>query len=169
MNLGEWLETHSGKVEIGAKDGSGFFFIGYAEMLNDNLEIYDKQLKKIFTDAYTESKHRLAMLIKKAPNLSDYLETEFRKAEPDISFEGYQSHVKKHINKVIAAKASLIVRAKELDGLKPLQAREIIEMNKSILDDGYIKIIVSGYEKGKYWGVDEVKEPFAVAGVRDDA
>ena len=168
MNLGEWLKIHSGKVEIGAKDGSGFFFIGYAEMLNDNLDVYDKQLKRIFIDAYTGARGRLAMLIKKAPNLSDYLETEFRKAESNISFDGYQSHIKKHINKVIAAKASLIVRAKELDGLKPLQAREIIEMNKSILDDGYIKIIVSGYEKGKYWGVDEVKEPFAVAGVRDD-
>lgn len=168
MTIKDWVESNPGKkIEVGAKDGCGYFYIGDAQKLIDNAEACDKFLLDGARSLVTQAQVKYRRLITKAPTTADYLDTAVRHGE-EPTVAKYMDYLEKHFKKVVAAGKTLETRKADLKRLKPLMEREVVSVYMSVVDDDYMNIIVTGVERGKYWDKSEADEPFGLAGVEDE-
>lgn len=149
------------KVQIGAAEGNGFFYIGTAGDFLVGLDKYNRKTKAHYKRAVDRVKAEIRAKIESVPSAEDYMKQTYSKkqAESVFSWRSYQAFVEDHFNEANKAVKRLARYEKAHDELVPLEVREVLNRFDSLRDAGYKKIIIAGNETGKYWSADEAKAP----------
>lgn len=145
------------KIKLGAADGVGYFYIGTAGDLLDRLDDYNAQAYRIAEGYYKRAKRNLeaALAATCTPNL--YAQKEITSIVPDISVAGYEGYLREFFTNVLAEKQRFERAQVYLESYRKLDARQVEETRDAdkAVDPEYKIVLVSGYERGKYWFADE--------------
>lgn len=155
------------KIKIGAVGGNSFFFCGPCELFIERADDYDKDLKAAANNAAISARKLFEGLLKKPPTLSSYVSEEIRDGEGKPTFDGYI--------KAVSAWMMACVRKRELyqtamdraDNFQEVMKRQVVSIKEAdkAVDEGYLIIIIRGFERGKFWMSEEVKDdPFGLVG-----
>lgn len=148
-------------VKIGAKDGSGFFFVGSNKYLVENLEdISARVWNETVRMKNQAEKEFQTYRTGNAASIKIYINQELRKDEPNFTTEGYMRFLAAFFHTMQVKRGTMVRRVNDWRNYIHLEAREIVDMFEAdpVVDDAVI-IIVTGTELGAYWTSDEVTEP----------
>lgn len=135
-------------VKIGAKGGTSFFYCGDVETFLENIEEYSN-------DCYTIAKR---MRDRAWIHLEPYLEKPSKATNQNYSM--WLEELSKR------ARAAYITNLR-FSEFKPLVNRDILESfvaSKAADDERPLVFTIEGYERGKYWTIDDAKgkDKFAI-------
>lgn len=141
MTLTEQLRDLDGIVKLGARNGSGFFFIGEASELRDNMAHYDELI-----DAYERNR------IANVERLIELQQANFDR----IQERGEDTAISGHYLDILKQRRDRWV--KYLETAVPLHEREVHDVySPHVYDEDTTVLIVDGDAYGGYWTSDEVK------------
>ena len=148
-------------VKIGAKDGSGFFFVGSKEYLAEHLDdISDRVWNETVRMKNQAEKEFQTYRTGNAASIKIYINRELRKDEPNFTAEGYIKFLSAFFHTLDVKRGTMVRRVNDWGKYIHLEAREVVDVYEAdpVVDDA-VNIIVTGTELGAYWTSDEVTEP----------
>lgn len=180
LNLSDALEAIEDKplsLKVGGKYGTGYFYcgtVGDFEMRID--ELSDEKHKEFFT-ARDRTKNELEASVRNSPRIksrvlcgdipmAEWIESAKALA---LEFDEYRTKATldflmdcgKWADKVRDGRNALNNAQKRLDGFMPLRTRGVMDafFSSPVADDACpLVLIISGYESGCYWTIDEAKK-----------
>ena len=148
-------------IKIGAKDGTGFFYVGTPK---DVLDTFNSKSKRaceydmLISAAYDNA---IAKVTEQSSVMYEQVSKEYENAGdlPAILRAVFRSNNVKAILKMENRYDKLITQRKMT---KPLKNREVMDSFESdpIADENVFAIIVEGYEYGKFWCAEEAPVGF---------
>lgn len=165
MILKEYISTldPKEKIKIGAKNGSGFFYVGTAEDFLFHLTEYEKGNSTYYDERMKKSESRLLSELNKDTSFSGWAKSQFKRwrtkgSTPKFEVDDYNDFLKSYsalitklFNCVKQRKQNKILR-------KPLPTRQVSNhfiADYAVEDDKVIAITIEGKENGAFWGLYE--------------
>ena len=148
MLLGEFLKQYDVDhlIKLGSVDGSGFFYCGTTDDILAHLAAYDCLL-------YGREVH----LIRRCIERINQMEAAGPQSEDPNSVETWEHEVQRR-------KERLAWLRNNHEHYIHLGDREVVEFYDATgYDEGSVIVIISGYENGAYWTLDEVRAPMSFA------
>ena len=180
LNLRDALEAIEDKslpIKVGAKYGNNYFYCGTVGDLEKNLEKLSEEKHKEFVAARERTKGELEASVRNFPKirsrvlignipLTKWIESVKACA---LEYDEYRTKATldflmdcgKWAEKVRDGRNALNNSEKRLEGFMPLGSRGVMDafFSSPVADDACpLVLIISGYEAGKYWTVDEAKK-----------
>lgn len=147
-------------VKLGAENGNGFFYAGKVNTLLKDTYKVDKVCHLAAKKAVTKYTNQLDRLCRYYPAPGEYAMTLIKNnAADEISAEHYLKFLDKHFNKIKSTSAALGTAKDMLEHYKCLESRKVIRCEEAndTVDEDCLVIIVEGYERGKYWMLNEAE------------
>lgn len=158
------LEHDKNRIyKIGAKDGSGFFFIGTGQEFLDKVDNLDLDLRKSAEQIAASGRKICRKYCVEAPSISQYLTEAMTAADANdgkgfkVSFDGYLAMCKKYVDQSNARYKGMVKKEKYAKDWQMLHKREVVESYRSEDEPGGLIVIVTGNEAGRYWSLSEVQ------------
>lgn len=166
--LGDAIKAYGGRtIKLGADCGSGFFYVGSVELLNENAEEYDQQLKAAARNSAAVHKKSRDSMASNPPTLTSYVMEELHEDKPMPSFHDYMKSVAAWMKACVKKEEAYRAAIDRAENFQCLMKREVIRIQEAdkIADEGVLIIVVRGGERGKYWISGEANgEPFGLMG-----
>lgn len=152
------------KLKIGAKDGTGWWYVGTVGDVRMWNEALDEKCHKYAMDIQKNAVKSLNARLKNQPTPEAFARTQIKKAEDtgeylDLSREAYQTALERYFADVNKAVTHLKIMSKRLNEYVKLQEREVVDcaMSDPAADAGVVRVLTAGYEYGSFWATDEAK------------
>ena len=159
MNLKKTLRSldPQQKIKVGSKESSSFWYIGTAEDLLKNIEVYSTYCKLYIEKIRKRAETRLNNAIANYPTPEEYIRYELQMSKPNLTTEGYMKTLNAWFASVAKLQEKKQIKAEWDDNFVKLAAREVVDcfMSDPNVDYGVMQITVHGYEFGKYWIFNE--------------
>jgi hypothetical protein len=159
--LTKTLEGMSGKIKIGAEDGSSYFYVGTAEDFRENMDKYEKMDMDYYDNKVNRTKERFEELLNTDTSFSGYAKKQYKAfvlagSQPNFTMSGYTAYLTQHAKKTSACFSALKEERKRRADRVPLPIREVVEVFEAdkVVDDCMV-IKISGDEIGTFWTTDE--------------
>lgn len=150
------------KIKIGAKDGTGWWYVGLAGDVRLSIEALDEKCLKYAMDIQKNAVKSLNTRLKNQPTPEVFARAQIKKAEDsreylDLSREAYQAALEKYFTDVHKAVTHLKTVSKRLKEYVKLQERPVVDcsMSDPAADAGTVRVLTEGYEYGAFWATDE--------------
>lgn len=152
--------------------GAAYFYIGTADDLIEKLDELSEKFQRNFIRSNMSAQAELKRLLSNPPSIGDYckkivaknfsshsfIENVQNERFPEFSMEAWNKVFKGYLESVKKSYIKAAHRKMENDTFVPLDEREVLSINTSLVaeENGTKCVIISGYERGKYWLVSEV-------------
>ena len=145
------------KLKVGASDGSGFFYCGTVGDFITNMDDYSSLCEKNAHTSVIVAKKTLETRVKNPPSIDRFIRSEIKKPKHDFSLKNFEFYLRHYLDAIDrltnAVDNAVVIESK----FKHLDQREVVEIREAsqVSDPGVLICIISGYEKGAYWTMDE--------------
>ena len=167
MNILEAVAAYDAgqKIKIGAKDGTGWWYVGTVADVRQYLEVLNDKCFKYATTVQKNAVETLDTRLKKWPTPETYARLQLRRhadgRDSDLSLGGYTDTLKQWFADAWLAQRHLEQASARLKHYVPLSLREVVDVSKSEPcesgDPGVIRILLAGYEYGAFWTTTEAE------------
>ena len=153
------------KIKIGAKEGTGWWYVGTVGDVRQYLEVLNDKCLKYAWAVQKNAVETLDTRLKKWPTPESFARLQLRRAadgkDLDLSMDSYLAAVKQYFADVWLAQRHLEQATARLRGYIPLAFREVVDVSKSEPcesgDPGVVRVLLAGYEYGAFWTTDEAE------------
>lgn len=148
------------KIKVGTKDSSAYFYVGTADDMLQNMQMYNAYCKLFTEKCRRRAENNLKNALDRWFTPAEYAKVEIQTSKPNLTSEGYFKALDlwfKNIERLNGTKR----RKEEIDeNYVKLDEREVLEaeMSDPTADYGVMRIIIRGHENGKYWVSCEAKK-----------
>ena len=164
MTFGSWVKKNPGKIKVGAKGGTNFFYIGTSEDFLDHVEGYEELIWDYNNARMRGAKARLFTTSQNFPTPETYI-----KRNPKAKSTDFLKALDQWFNDYRRRKAIYEEWADRMRSYTALQNRKVVESYKATgLDEDYTIVIVEGAERGSYWTADEVTSPMNFSEIKEE-
>lgn len=148
------------KVKIGAKNGSGYFYVGESDEFESHYEKYNLMIEGYWKTRQTNAETRLKELIQRECTLEYFILHELRSQKPNLTVDGYRAYLTRCLSSVWNAHKSIEKIKSIRENLQKLEAREVLDsfMSDNAADPGYRNIQITGFEMGRFWYSGEAQK-----------
>lgn len=167
MNILETVAAYDAgqKIKIGAKDGTGWWYVGTVGDVRQYLEVLNEKCLKYAGVVQKNAAETLDTRLKKWPTPETFARLQLRRyadgKELDLSMESYMGAVKQWLADIWLAQRHLEQASARLKHYIPLSLREVVDVSKSEPcesgDPGVVRVMLAGYEYGAFWTTDEAE------------
>jgi hypothetical protein len=159
MKIEEILVNYNSekKLKVGAENGSAFFYCGTVGDFIANITDYSLLCKQNALDTFERAKSRLDYRVKNPPTVETFVQSEMKNDKKDFSMDNFFRYIQHYFKSIDRLINSLENAKIKLEKFKPLSERETIEIREAdpIADQNATIMIITGYEVGSYWTVEE--------------
>lgn len=148
------------KIKVGCVDGVGYFYVGTAGDMKENLMDYNDRVRQIAVDAAYRAEAGLSAAVSAICSPSDYCKKELKKLSPNITMDGYKAYINDYFTNIIVKKHTADKALDRLNSFVSLAEREVAELRDADagVDMDYKIVLLAGGERGKFWFGDEARK-----------
>lgn len=164
MKLKKQLETlpDEALIKVGAKNGSGWFYVGTVEELKRYMDVYNDTVYNRWKYIVKNATERLERAVDNTPTWAMYIRGTAKTMgidTADFSFESYLKSCRRYESKLMKMRTLKQKYERIRDSYIHLEKREVVSCEKSDpVVDATFNIIIDGSETGVVWTSDEIKE-----------
>lgn len=161
MNKKLWnaIKNYDGQVKVGARDGSGYFYMGTGDDLRTHLDKYEEMLRRYEADRVTKARDRVEFMKSHQPDALSFV-TKFEDGTSDM----FLQYLDEWLNEYRRRLARQRLAEEDYRQRKRLADRQVVkEYTATNFDEGAKILIIDGGAYGAYWTFDEVAEPMKFA------
>lgn len=149
-------------IKIGAKNGSGWFYVGTVDEMKRFMDIYNDTVYHRWKYIVRNSTERLEKAVDNAPTWAMYIKSTSKSNgidSADFSYDSYLRSCHRYESKLNKMRQIKQKYERVRDGYISLEKREVLSCEKADpIADTTVNIIIDGYETGIVWTSDEIKE-----------
>ena len=161
----EEIKDRDTKIKIGAKNGSGFFYVGTVGDFLDKSEKYEQADIIYFDNRVKRANENLEMMLNADTSFSGFAKKQYRKWEntstrPNFSTDAYYLFLRGHAAQLLKKFQSYISERTIRSERTSLMSRVVTDhfIADKIVEPGNVMVIqIDGKESGQYWTTDEAE------------
>ena len=141
------------KIKVGSKEANSFWYIGTAGDMLKNLQFYNAYCKAYIESCRRKAENRLKNAIDSYPTIANYTRIELQESKPNPTPAGYIDMLNQWFGSILHLE-ELLRRKERIDNCYvSISRREVVDigMSDDASDPGVMRIIINGYEAGKFW------------------
>ena len=148
------------KIKVGTNGSSAYFYVGTAGDMLKNMQAYNAYCKLFIERCRRRAENNLKNALDRWFSPAEYAKVEIMTSKPVLTSEGYLKALNMWFKNVERLNETKKVREERDENYVKLDEREVVEaeMADPTVDYGVMRIIISGYELGKYWITCEAKK-----------
>lgn len=166
----EGIENKKTKIKVGAKNGSGFFYVGTVGDFLDQSEKYEWADITYFDNRVKRANDNLEMMLNADTSYSGYAKKQYRKWEntgmrPNFTVDSYDVFLRGHAKQVLKKFQTYISEKQYRADRTPLMSRMVtdnFDADRVVEPAGVMVIQIDGRESGQYWTFDEAESTPAI-------
>ena len=163
MKLSKFLKTlpKNQIIKVGTKEGNGWWYVGTAKDLADNIDIYDSMMMETAEKYLKCGKSAFNSKISKGTPeyyIRAVANGENWKNLMDIAH--YNDWLSNWFKSMARKKSKLDKLEEYYKSYQHLHAREVVDSSKAddAIEEDCIRIVIAGIERGVYWATSDAKE-----------
>lgn len=148
------------KIKVGSNGESSFWYVGTADDMLTNLQVYNAYCSGYIGSARTKAENRLKRSVAAYPTLEEYAKQELKLSKPDLTMDGYTKMVNAWFASLAKLKEAKDQKSEWENGYTNIANREVVEAElcDPASDKGVMRIIIRGHEYGKFWLYSDAKK-----------
>lgn len=163
----EGIEDKETRIKIGAKDGSGFFYVGTVGDFLNHSDEYEQADIAYFDNRVRRSNNNLETILNTDTSYSGYAKRQYGKwkntgTRPNFTMDGYEVFLRGHAVQVLKKFQTYISERQYRADRTSLMSRmvtNVFDADEVVEPAGVRVIQIEGKESGQFWTMDEAKWP----------
>ena len=148
------------KIKVGSRQASSFWYVGTAGDMLKNLQVYNVYCKAFIESCRRRAETKLKNAIDSYPTIASYTRFELQMSKPNPTAEGYIKILDQWFGSILYLEERRQTKERIDNSYVNIAEREVveIEMSDKASDLGVMRIIVKGYELGKFWTFSDAQK-----------